>query len=415
MPKREDERWRNINPHPPGCNCADCTAKRRQTTSGGAALLRCPNCKERSLFFNSHTELWECLNTKCRRRYAKHELAYQEPVSPEAVELRRARAEKVYKVRRNRARWLLALSGVVLLAGSIVYFPAFVEFLYRLGVKNRSFLSSIELPLEVFAAFLVLLALFSRRWATAVKVSTIFLVLVLSALFVWHTPNLKSQASDIVTSWRQRLAPTKQKTTPTASPNVTLTPTYTLTATPFPASALTPAPTRTTVPTLMPIAASTPTTTLLRGYQIENAIFTYTNAERNKLGLKPLILDTALSNIAREHSKDMAQNGYFSHTNALGEGPTERAKRVSYPLHKDLGGGWYSEGIAENIGKMPTGNVVGIGFVGDDADSIAKAQVKSWMDSPGHRANILDTTYDRIGIGTYYDGTLYYLSTQDFW
>ena len=92
-----------------------------------------------------------------------------------------------------------------------------------------------------------------------------------------------------------------------------------------------------------------------------------------------------------------------------------RAERHSYPLYKDLGGGWYTEGIAENIASMPTGNVQGLGYVGNDPESIARALVDSWMGSEGHRENILNSDYDRIGVGVAYDGTLYYLATQNFW
>ena len=63
---------------------------------------------------------------------------------------------------------------------------------------------------------------------------------------------------------------------------------------------------------------------------------------------------------------------------------------------------------------MPTGNVVGQGYVNNDAQSIAQAMVQSWMNSPGHRENILNAKYARIGVGVAYDGTLYYLGTQDF-
>lgn len=63
---------------------------------------------------------------------------------------------------------------------------------------------------------------------------------------------------------------------------------------------------------------------------------------------------------------------------------------------------------------MPTGNIIGIGYVSHDPDSIATAQVQSWMSSPGHRANILNPQYDRIGVGVAYDG-FYYLSTQNFY
>lgn len=147
---------------------------------------------------------------------------------------------------------------------------------------------------------------------------------------------------------------------------------------------------------------------------VESAILSYTNVERSKVGLNSLVWDDRLAVIAREHSKDMAENNYFSHTNLRGENPTDRAIRNGYPIRKNLGGGWYSEGIGENIGKMPTGQVIGIGYVANDADSIARAQVDSWMESKGHRENILDSQYDRIGVGVAYDG-LYYISTQTFW
>ncbi len=147
---------------------------------------------------------------------------------------------------------------------------------------------------------------------------------------------------------------------------------------------------------------------------IERSIFDYTNLERQKNGKKRLIWDDKLAEIAREHSKDMATNNFFSHDNPAGEDPTARAIRHKYPVHKELGGGLYSEGIAENIGMMPTGNVAGIGYVSNDADSVAKAQVTSWMESPGHRQNILDPEYQRLGVGVAHDGENY-ISTQNFW
>ncbi|MEM2512692.1 MAG: CAP domain-containing protein, partial [Candidatus Bathyarchaeia archaeon] len=109
---------------------------------------------------------------------------------------------------------------------------------------------------------------------------------------------------------------------------------------------------------------------------IERAIFIYTNIERKKHGIKELIWDEKLSEIARTHSRDMAQNNFFSHINLNGEDPTARAKKYGYPIFKDLGNGLVRVGIAENIGKMTTGYISGIGWVYNDADSIAKAQVE---------------------------------------
>ncbi len=146
---------------------------------------------------------------------------------------------------------------------------------------------------------------------------------------------------------------------------------------------------------------------------IEIDILKYTNAERTKNGLSELKLDDRLSQIARDHSSDMSYNNYFSHTNPAGEGPTQRAQRSGYDVHKDLGGGWSTHGIGENIAKMPTGRVTGIGYVAQDADSVAKATVGMWMRSEGHRANILNKNYDTIGLGVSYSSPYFFL-TQNF-
>ena len=61
----------------------------------------------------------------------------------------------------------------------------------------------------------------------------------------------------------------------------------------------------------------------------------------------------------------------------------------SYECWKDLGGGWWSEGIAENIHW----------FQNWPLQRAARAAVPSWMDSPGHRENILGLDYDRLGVG----------------
>ncbi|MBI4453095.1 CAP domain-containing protein [Candidatus Woesearchaeota archaeon] len=148
--------------------------------------------------------------------------------------------------------------------------------------------------------------------------------------------------------------------------------------------------------------------------EIEKKIIDYVNEERNAYGCASLKSDPDLSNIARAHSEDMAQTGFFSHINQQGENPTDRARRYGYPLHKELGDGYYSEGIGENIGMMATGDIIGIGYVPNNPDSIAKAQVQAWMNNPEHKENILNETYQNSGVGTAYDGD-YYLSTQTFW
>ncbi len=149
--------------------------------------------------------------------------------------------------------------------------------------------------------------------------------------------------------------------------------------------------------------------------EIESAILRYTNAERTAAGVPVLAEDSCMNGVARAHSEDMASGGYFSHVNLQGQDPSSRASAHGCPTMKPVAGGSTRVGIGENIGKMPTGNVVGIGYVRDTPEDVARAQVDSWMSSPGHRGNILDPSYSRLGVGTARDSSGYYISTQDFW
>ncbi|TDC84077.1 CAP domain-containing protein [Actinomadura sp. 7K507] len=105
----------------------------------------------------------------------------------------------------------------------------------------------------------------------------------------------------------------------------------------------------------------------------EAAAVSLTNAERAKAGCPALRVDQRLVIAARKHSADMAANDYFSHTSQNGESPWKRMEDAGYP----------SPG-AENIAK---------------GHQTAAAVVKGWMDSPGHRANILNCDLRAIGVG----------------
>ena len=137
--------------------------------------------------------------------------------------------------------------------------------------------------------------------------------------------------------------------------------------------------------------------------ELESLIHQFVNEERRRNGLKPLVSDDKLIAIARNHSSDMAVYNYFSHVNLAGEEPTDRGARQGYRCRKDFGS-FYTEGIPENIfqnwlyssityfGLIPVKNW-------SSANEIAVATVKGWMNSPGHRANILNNTYELEGIG----------------
>ena len=102
------------------------------------------------------------------------------------------------------------------------------------------------------------------------------------------------------------------------------------------------------------------------------------NAERASNGLGLLQIDAALVGIARSRANDMAANNYFAHTSPTGV--------TAFTLLSQAG---YSYSMAgENIARN---NYPG-------SQTVATA-MSGFMNSPGHRANILDGRYTRVGIG----------------
>ncbi len=120
----------------------------------------------------------------------------------------------------------------------------------------------------------------------------------------------------------------------------------------------------------------------------ESTIIKLTNVERMRLGAAPLKVNSKLMTAARKHSDAMARSNKLTHT-LNGKGPAERVLAVGYR---------YSM-VAENISYN---------------QSAPKAVVKSWMASPGHKANILNKGFRETGVGIAYNkkGQPYY--TQVF-
>lgn len=157
----------------------------------------------------------------------------------------------------------------------------------------------------------------------------------------------------------------------------------------------TPAPTKTPVPT--PTVTTPPGGSQISS--VEQAIFKYTNLERQKAGKTNLSWDAKLAAAARAHSEDMATNKFFSHTGSDGRTAGQRLNAA----------GFYSWG--ENIAATGYYNL------NSNPDAVGKALVDMWMGSSGHKANILGTSinFNRIGVGVAYNPQYYgYLATQDF-
>ncbi len=140
-------------------------------------------------------------------------------------------------------------------------------------------------------------------------------------------------------------------------------------------------------------------------YKLFNAaIFYATNLQRKKYGKKEFIHNVLLEKSAYIHSQDMVKHNFFSHTSPINgkEKMTDRYRYVGINKY-----GSAAENICYNYQVSPT------------YWSFAVELVNGWMDSPGHRKNILNSQYIYLGCGVYYykfeyDKYIYVKSTQNF-
>lgn len=127
------------------------------------------------------------------------------------------------------------------------------------------------------------------------------------------------------------------------------------------------------------------------------------NVAREDHGLPELGWDSKLANVAEMHSTDMAEREFFDHVNPDGEDPSARADRSGYECFK-VQGAYFTFGIGENIMQgWLYGSVSYVGLATiynwSSLEEIAQLTVDGWMDSEGHRENILRESYDKEGIG----------------
>ncbi|WLD95376.1 SafA/ExsA family spore coat assembly protein [Alkalihalobacillus sp. AL-G] len=123
--------------------------------------------------------------------------------------------------------------------------------------------------------------------------------------------------------------------------------------------------------------------------QIEHQAIQLTNEYRAKNGLKPLTPDWQLSRVARYKSMDMKNKGYFSHRSPTYGSP--------FDMMRDF-----------NIQYTAAGENIAMG------QSTPQAVVRAWMNSAGHRRNILNQRYTHIGVGYVEGGSGRYYWTQMF-
>ncbi|NGY83499.1 hypothetical protein F6Y03_20180 [Bacillus megaterium] len=121
--------------------------------------------------------------------------------------------------------------------------------------------------------------------------------------------------------------------------------------------------------------------------QFEQKVVDLVNQEREKQGLKPLTLNKKLSDVARTKSKDMMDKGYFDHNSPTYGSP--------FDMMKQFGIEYTTAG--ENIAK---------------GQQSPEDVMNAWMNSDGHRKNILNPDFTEIGVGYVNGDTTYW--TQQF-
>ena len=114
----------------------------------------------------------------------------------------------------------------------------------------------------------------------------------------------------------------------------------------------------------------------------EREVIRLVNVERAKYGLSPLTEDAALTRTARMKSQDMHDRGYFDHNSPTYGTPFQLMK---------------SQGVTYRT----AGENIAMGY------RTPEAVVNAWMNSSGHRANILNASYTKIGVG--------YVASGNYW
>ncbi len=114
----------------------------------------------------------------------------------------------------------------------------------------------------------------------------------------------------------------------------------------------------------------------------EKFIIEYTNYERKRAGVPELRWDVRCNIAARQHAAEMLRLEYFSHTSPI--------KEIANPQDRTYHAGLSDDIVGENIALHSEDR---------DAQGISNQLLKQWMESPGHRANILNVDFTHLGVG----------------
>ena len=180
---------------------------------------------------------------------------------------------------------------------------------------------------------------------------------------------IKTDMFDFFTGWPDRGT---EKPSPAPGGNDTATPT------PAPGGNDTATPTPTPAPDDNDTGTPAPSENI-DNLSYEQQVVALINEQRAANGLAPLTLNEKLSDVARAKSQDMHDNNYFSHTSPTYGSPFDMLKTFG-------------------ISYRAAGENIAMGY------ATPQAVVNGWMNSSGHRANILNSSYTQVGVGYVADG-----------
>jgi uncharacterized protein YkwD len=121
---------------------------------------------------------------------------------------------------------------------------------------------------------------------------------------------------------------------------------------------------------------------------METLVYERINEIRQQEGLEPLKYNAELSEVARQYSQKMAEEEFFAHVSPDGSTPATRVETAGILY-------WI---VGENL------------FTSTNASDPAPLAVQGWMDSPGHRENILRSVFTETGVGVWQTGNTYYFT-----
>jgi uncharacterized protein YkwD len=173
-------------------------------------------------------------------------------------------------------------------------------------------------------------------------------------------------------------------------------------------------------PPVSTLTSKTPGAPYIDPAALEARIHELINVQRQQNGLSTISYDPFLADIARGHSYDMVLRNFFEHENPDGKNARGRGEAAGYPCVRDFGT-YFTSGISENLYQgyryhsyltAPNGTIMAYNW--SSVDYIANQAVNGWMNSQGHRENILDYHFQQEGIGVSFSSDDKIYVTENF-